>query len=145
MENSERKQLDLKRALEFIFAGKAFFTIKSNVTDKHFTYKIESPKNNDNVHFVSLLTGTDNENNYTFFGTIFNKKEFRHGKKSTIKPESKGVIAFNWVFKNILSDTIHDKITFYHEGCCCKCGRKLTHPESIETGIGPECAKRIKK
>jgi SNF2 family DNA or RNA helicase len=24
-------------------------------------------------------------------------------------------------------------------GVCCKCGRKLTHPVSVELGIGPEC------
>lgn len=26
-------------------------------------------------------------------------------------------------------------------GVCCKCGRELTHPVSIELGIGPECGK----
>lgn len=30
----------------------------------------------------------------------------------------------------------------WHEGRCGRCGRKLTVPESIETGIGPDCAKR---
>ena len=28
------------------------------------------------------------------------------------------------------------------EGRCCRCNRKLTHPESIQYGIGPECAKK---
>lgn len=28
------------------------------------------------------------------------------------------------------------------EGRCCVCNRKLTHPESIESGIGPECARK---
>lgn len=28
------------------------------------------------------------------------------------------------------------------EGRCLRCNRKLTHPESIEAGIGPECAGR---
>jgi hypothetical protein len=31
----------------------------------------------------------------------------------------------------------------HHEGRCGKCGRLLTVPESVETGIGPECAKRM--
>jgi hypothetical protein len=31
----------------------------------------------------------------------------------------------------------------HHEGRCCRCGRKLTVPESIETGLGPECASRL--
>lgn len=28
----------------------------------------------------------------------------------------------------------------HHEGRCGKCGRRLTVPESIETGLGPECS-----
>jgi hypothetical protein len=32
--------------------------------------------------------------------------------------------------------------TLLVEGRCCVCNRKLTHPESIAAGIGPECAKR---
>jgi hypothetical protein len=28
----------------------------------------------------------------------------------------------------------------WHEGRCGRCGRKLTVPESIESGFGPECA-----
>lgn len=31
---------------------------------------------------------------------------------------------------------------FYHATSCCVCGRKLTVPESIVSGIGPECAGR---
>ena len=27
----------------------------------------------------------------------------------------------------------------WHEGRCGRCGRKLTVPESIEAGYGPEC------
>ena len=30
-----------------------------------------------------------------------------------------------------------------HEGRCCRCNRTLTHPDSIKTGIGPECAKHF--
>jgi hypothetical protein len=31
----------------------------------------------------------------------------------------------------------------HHEGRCGRCGRTLTVPESIESGIGPECAKKM--
>jgi hypothetical protein len=29
----------------------------------------------------------------------------------------------------------------HHEGKCGRCGRLLTVPSSIESGIGPECSK----
>jgi hypothetical protein len=36
-------------------------------------------------------------------------------------------------------------IEIWHEGKCGKCGRQLTVPSSIETGIGPECIKTLSK
>jgi hypothetical protein len=30
----------------------------------------------------------------------------------------------------------------WHEGRCGKCGRALTVPESIESGLGPVCESR---
>lgn len=32
------------------------------------------------------------------------------------------------------------RLQVWHEGRCGRCGRKLTVPSSIETGLGPECA-----
>ncbi len=32
-----------------------------------------------------------------------------------------------------------EQLEVWHEGCCGKCGRKLTDAESIARGIGPEC------
>ena len=37
---------------------------------------------------------------------------------------------------------IPEHLEIFHEGRCCACGRKLTTPESILSGIGPECAKK---
>ena len=31
----------------------------------------------------------------------------------------------------------------YHVGKCGKCGKKLTTPESILTGLGPTCSNKI--
>ena len=31
-------------------------------------------------------------------------------------------------------------VEVWHEGICGRCGRKLTVPESVERGLGPECA-----
>jgi hypothetical protein len=31
----------------------------------------------------------------------------------------------------------------WHEGRCAKCGLKLTVPQSIMTGFGPTCAKKL--
>ena len=39
-------------------------------------------------------------------------------------------------------ESVDGKFDVLMEGTCRKCGRPLTHPESIESGIGPICAGR---
>jgi hypothetical protein len=36
-----------------------------------------------------------------------------------------------------------DGVVIWHEGRCGRCGRRLTVPESIESGYGPECIGKI--
>jgi hypothetical protein len=38
---------------------------------------------------------------------------------------------------------MHPELAVYHEGRCGACGRRLTTPESISSGLGPVCAGRI--
>jgi hypothetical protein len=34
-----------------------------------------------------------------------------------------------------------NSIEIWHEGTCCRCGKRLTVPASIELGMGADCAK----
>jgi hypothetical protein len=145
--NQPRTELKLDKALDFILAGKSTFTLQS-ITGKHFTYKVEAPKKKNpakEVHFVKLMTGSDNEGSFTHFATIFDKAAYKHGAKSRITADAQGVRAFRWFLTNLMNGTVNDQVKLFHEGCCARCGRKLTTPESIETGIGPECAKMMSK
>lgn len=147
---TKQHQLSADKAINFIFEGKAIFTIQSKRTGKYFTYRVKTPKNplfgNKEVHFVGLLTGPDNTTNYSYIGTIFDKVAYVHCKKSKISEDALGVQAFKWFLKHINANNLNDHITFYHEGRCCRCGRTLTTPESVENAIGPECVKvRIRK
>jgi hypothetical protein len=47
---------------------------------------------------------------------------------------------FDYVL-NKLKITNYLNFEVWHEGKCGKCGRALTVPSSILTGIGPECSK----
>jgi len=137
-------QLSLEQAASFLFGGKAIFTIKSEVTGKHFTYKITRNKRADNeMYFVSLMTGPSNEANYTFFATIFGKDNYRHGRKSTISQDAQGTRAFRWFLNNLKTNTIRNQVSVFHEGRCGCCGKRLTTPVSVELGFGPECSKRM--
>lgn len=124
---------------DFMLAGNSTFTVVSQATQARFTYRVvQGPK--PNLSFVQLMVGPDNENSFKYLGHIWDKARYVHGHKSRIQPNSPAALAFVYVAKYILAGQVPPKVDFYHEGRCCKCGRKLTVPSSIEMGMGPECA-----
>lgn len=136
-------------AMRFLTAGKACFTLVSRKTGKRFTYQVRA-SDDGKVFFVSLLTGADNVNDYAFFGTIFPGSIYRSGsffrysdKKAKIGSDAPGVKAFDWAFRRLAAGVDSADLEVWHEGACGRCGRRLTVPESIRTGFGPECAGKI--
>ena len=134
----------IKDIQKFMTAGNALFTLKNAETGNRFTFKIKRAKSDDgkprDFFFVSLLTGSDNYSNYSYMG-IINKFKFTLTAKSKIGKESISYKAFNWLWNN--RNAIPEKIEIWHEGRCGRCGRRLTVPESIESGFGPECINKI--
>jgi hypothetical protein len=128
---------------KFITAGKATFTVVSVKTGKRFTYEVEeADESNRQRFFVKLLTGRDNERDYTYIGQI-KKGQFELTKASKLPKESAPVLAFDWTFRKVSAGDEVPGIEVWHEGQCGRCGKKLTVPESIASGFGPECAKKL--
>ena len=141
--------LSQSTALSFITAGKAIFTCKSLKTGNRFTYKVEAPKGKDAkdtaIFFVKVLTGSDNNTDYSFFGCVRRQNGsvfFTPSAKSRISSEAPSVAAFRYVLQNLAANREMPSVEIWHEGSCCRCGRRLTTPESVQAGIGPECAGR---
>ena len=131
---------DASVAIQFILAGRARLTIVSARTGARFTYRVVQPTET-SPHFVKVLTGSDNETAYTFLGTIFEGKTYRHSsRKSPISPEAPSALAWGWLWEMLMNGKLPASCEVWHEGRCGKCGRALTVPESIESGIGPVCA-----
>jgi len=131
----------------FIKGGKAVLTLQSNITGRHFTYKVSKPRNQKNnpnfngPYFVSVLNGPDNYSNYQYIGHIDRNNNFIHGgAKAHAGADAQSVLAFNWFINHLGQPT--KNLTVFHEGKCCRCRRKLTTPESLISGIGPYCAGR---
>jgi hypothetical protein len=137
---------DIKR---FIISGKAIITLESKKTGRWFTYRIKKARKNDNsLFFVSLLTGLDNEKSYSYIGTIFNNNNnfvFKLTKKSNVTKDSLSYKAFNFFFSLVLKNMRHADLEIYHTGVCGRCSRALTVPESLVTGLGPECRGLVEK
>lgn len=142
-----RAQLrDPQRTIAFMLAGSAYVTFQSRRTGNRFTYKISQASESRNgkppPHFVALLVGPDNSRSYEFLGTIFERKAYAHGRNSKVSESATGAIAFMWVWRKLSAGQMHEELDVWHEGRCGRCGRRLTTPESIETGLGPVCAGR---
>ncbi len=133
----------------YTLAGNATFTI--DAPDKHRTYKVvrkEATERFPEAFFVSTLTGPDNEGDFTYMGLL---DPFTGQVRTTAKSKNwEGTMRLrllNRVLARVWSDDHaayeqHGYAT-HHEGKCGRCGRKLTTPKSVTTGIGPECAKVI--
>ena len=129
-------------ALRFIFGGNATFTIRSAKTGTRFTYKLRQPEAG-KPFFASVLAGQNNETDYDYIGFVpaATRDALVAGAKG--KPNAPSFKALAWTISQIATKArIPEHLELFHEGRCCACGRKLTTPESILSGIGPECAKK---
>ena len=130
---------------KFTLAGNATVTLVSEKTGNRFTFKVRQSKPNadgSQVHFVGVLTGSDNTSNYSYLG-ILSQNQFRRTAKSAIGADAPSAKAAEWAFNRILQGVLPQGLQVWHEGKCGRCGRKLTVPSSIESGIGPECAGKL--
>jgi len=141
-----RRQLpDVDAVRKFMLAGNATITLVSRRTGTRFTYRIRQAPNAPSIWFVSLLTGSDNQNDYEYIGIIKNWIGgagflFSHTGKARISTEAPGFKAFQWATIQLFRESrLPDMLEIWHEGRCGRCGRKLTVPESIERGLGPKC------
>jgi Family of unknown function (DUF6011) len=123
-------------AREFMFGGRALFTAQSLKTNHHYTYRVR--KSDGDLWFVHLRTSSDA---FTYMGVITHGK-FKTTSKSRYNFMSPPVKAFEYILASVQRDEMPTMLRITHEGKCCVCGRTLTNPESLKTGIGPECAKR---
>lgn len=141
-------------AKQFLLAGNAIFTIRSKATGKRFTYKIYKAAapapGKDQIWWCNLLCGPDNSNDYKYFGFLAQYPQgfygYHHGRpsKACAACSADSVKGFYYVVMNIIhKNRIPDDIELWHEGACGRCGRRLTRPESIESGFGPECVQHI--
>jgi hypothetical protein len=137
---------------EWVMAGKAIFTV-SNGKGEHYTFKV-TKKDNDAprppVWFVSLLTGQDNESDYTYVGCLRpTTGNVDLTRASRYNRDSKPYKVIVWAMR-ILWAGVEFPAGYGcdGEGRCGRCGIKLTHPDGINNagyrlGYGPTCWAKI--
>lgn len=127
----------------FLLAGNARFTLVSKRTATRFSYRIRASEDK-RVFFVGVLTGTNNEAHYAYLGTIRPAHlEYTWGHKSKIAASAPSSNGFAWFWDHVRAGRLPATVEVWHEGRCGRCGRTLTVPQSIERGIGPDCAQQM--
>lgn len=137
----------------FILAGDAIFTLVSLVTGTRYTFRVQRPKPRtagedvSNKWFAKLLAGPDNLRDYKYLGMVTRKGEtldYVITRAAKLPADSAPQKAIRWIVMHLNADKpFPAELEFYHVGRCGACGRALTVPESIESGLGPVCAGRV--
>ena len=140
-----------QQVLAFMLGGNATFTIRSRKTGARFTYKVRKadPEPGRGVTwFVNLLNGSDNGNDFAYMGVLYEWEvgkppHFKRTKASRVSESAPSFRAFTWLWEALRGGWLSSSVEVWHEGTCGRCGRRLTVPESIAAGIGPECAGKV--
>jgi hypothetical protein len=130
-----------------MLAGDARFTVVSAKSGTRFTYRVraadqEGRRPGGPSHFVSVLTGANNETDYGYLGLV-REGAFEHGRKSRISASAPSARVFAWFWRAAETGANLDQCEVHHEGRCGRCGRALTVPASIVSGFGPECIQYV--
>lgn len=134
---------DPAEALNFIFAGRARFTLVSTKTGTRYTYRVSIKEDEGQapIWFAGVLSGPSNETDYTYIGFVKGGRHLIAGRKG--RPDAPSYKALDWTLRQLDQGHMPEALEFWHEGRCCRCGRVLTDPVSIARGIGPECLTKV--
>ena len=139
-------------ARTYLAAGNAVVTVVSRRTGRRYTYKVTAPggrkrRYDADVRHVAVLDGPSNEGDYAYLGVLVHGDgRYVHARKSPMDPRAGSSVAMRWLVRVLWGDSdtadrhLGESVEVWHEGRCGRCGRRLTVPASIASGLGPECA-----
>jgi hypothetical protein len=119
------------------------YTLINNEKNTHATVKISTVQKGalKGKRILSLLIGSDNEHSYKGFAFVNDNDMIAvWAKHRTSKFAQIAHILFSLCVLDKESP-FTNRVTMKVSKRCMRCNRKLTTPESIELGIGPECRK----
>ena len=128
------------------FHGK--ITFRNIDTDEHRTFQLRRQATDAEFApgktILSILTGSDNESDYT--GFAFVSEEYglciwrKRRESAHFRYYADMIVGFLGLDEPEEIEIGSRKYSVHAERRCAVCGRTLTTPESVERGIGPICA-----
>lgn len=140
--------IEQDKALEFMLAGKCECVLHSTKTNEDFRFEIikrqtEKDKNKF-IYFLNYCLGHDkNYAGVVWFDDKTDEFRFSQGAKGQMTGNEIPIRSLIFVLNKLLREEHVNNLLVYHVGKCGRCGKKLTTPESILTGLGPTCCKHL--
>jgi len=151
--------------LAFLHAGKCWVSLEDILTGERFTYSVvqkvkkgfvpDPKKPGQKVYtiverfpfwFVSLQVGAIGEAHPKYLGVIEPAKGFRTTTKTAANKlaTAANINMFGDVLRDLSAglDRAH-QVRIWHCSRCGHCGRALSVPSSIATGLGPDCMEKM--
>lgn len=133
----------------FFFAGRSVLTFRNNETGSHMTIKVKQATDKKDrkiklpIFFVYARLLDDKAAGYNYIGTIFQETMgVKLAQGVVTGTQSYDVMAF--LIKSLKDPaSLKPRVSLLHEGRCFRCSLPLTHPESINTGFGPDCLEHV--
>ena len=140
----------LSNPKELLLSGDIYVTLRSKASGVRYTYRIYWGKKKRaegiEVYYVEVMCGRDNRSGYRYFGWIKDNIFHFDTRNARVTKEANSVIAFEWFWRYVVlaeSEKARKIMELWISGKCENCGKKLTVPESIRKGVGPECESYI--
>jgi len=121
----------------YALGGHGSITVRSLKTGQHYTFRFSWPKDRKPGQrpFVSVLYNADQ---WAYLGLAdFDQRRVIKTKASRFPAVAENL---TWLMRQ--REFNPEQVEVLHDGTCGRCGRTLTHPDSIKSGIGPVCAGR---
>lgn len=123
---------------------KGFYTLVYP-NGEHRTICVKVPRDGffKDRRIVGFLRGSDNTADYTFFGDIDGTGSFRFWSKFATAQSSERLARIRKALLVLAGDPeAAGKMYALKSGNCFNCGKLLTNPESVMSGLGPICSGR---
>jgi hypothetical protein len=144
-----RPNLNVKALPVLALAGRAVLTFRNLETGTHMTVRLKQWRDRQDrkvrlpIYSVEISLLGDRRSGYEYAGTLFSDTwRVKLGRNVTL--DSRLGRSLAWLIASIQNpEPLRGRVGLFHEGRCCECGLPLTHPESINTALGPVCLKRV--
>ncbi len=133
-----QNQIPKDKVQAYALAGKACVILYNTKTSTSVKFWLIAKYKGNDITAWWIYTDAD-KTEYIGFITKGLGLQLRNPENSMTLKQKAGIPAFEWFWPRLVRKELPDTMCVLHNGYCGRCGRPLTDPNSLITGIGPIC------